>query len=101
MTLDCDTGSASSISASRLTPVHSSGIGRSVAILMAREGADVSIVYLPDEQQDAESTKKAVEAEKQSCILIPGNLMDNKTCQDAVNTHVKKYASPWLSHDIR
>ena len=58
---------------------------------MARENADVSIVYLPDEQEDAEKTKKAVEAEKQSCLLLPGNLMDNQTCKDAVDLHVKKY----------
>ncbi|SLM40006.1 oxidoreductase [Lasallia pustulata] len=68
-----------------------SGIGRSIAILMARENADVSIVYLPDEQEDAEKTQKAVEAEKQSCLLLPGNLMDNHTCKDAVDQHVKKY----------
>lgn len=58
---------------------------------MARENADVSIVYLPDEQEDAEKTQKAVEAEKQSCLLLPGNLMDNHTCKDAVDQHVKKY----------
>ena len=75
----------------------SSGIGRSVAILMAREGADVTIVYLPDEQTDAESTKKSVEQEGKSCLLIPGNLMENETCKDAVEQHVKKYG---LLHDI-
>jgi NAD(P)-dependent dehydrogenase (short-subunit alcohol dehydrogenase family) len=68
-----------------------SGIGRSVAILMAREGADITIVYLPEEQEDAENTKKAVERENQSCLLFPGNLMDNKTCQDIVDAHVKQY----------
>lgn len=60
---------------------------------MARENADISIVYLPDEQEDAEKTKAAVEAEKQSCLLIPGNLMDNQTCKDAVDLTVKKYVS--------
>lgn len=60
---------------------------------MARENADISIVYLPDEQDDAEKTKEAVEAEKQSCLLIPGNLMANQTCKDAVDLHVKKYVS--------
>jgi len=71
--------------------LHSSGIGRSVAILYAREGADVSIVYLPEEQEDAEDTKKAVEKEGQSCLLIPGDLMDNKFCKTAVDKHVEKY----------
>jgi len=51
-----------------MTNCISSGIGRSVAILMAREGADITIVYLPDEQEDAETTKKAIEAENQQCF---------------------------------
>src|SRR5919108_5268249 len=46
-----------------------SGIGRSVAVLFAREGADVAIVYLPPEQSDAEETKKAVEVEGRKCLL--------------------------------
>lgn len=57
---------------------------------MAREGADITIVYLPDEQEDAEMTKKSVEAEKQQCLLVPGDLMDNATCKKAVDEHVKK-----------
>ncbi|KAK4987363.1 hypothetical protein LTR50_004698 [Elasticomyces elasticus] len=68
-----------------------SGIGRSVAILYAREGADVSSVYLPDEQEDAEDTKKAIEKEGGSCLLIPGDLMGNDTCKSAVEQHVNKY----------
>lgn len=61
-----------------------------MAILYAREGADVSIVYLPDEQEDAEDTKKAVEKEGRSCLLIPGNLMANETCKEAVDKHIEK-----------
>ncbi|KAM5474318.1 hypothetical protein MauCBS54593_001892 [Microsporum audouinii] len=68
-----------------------SGIGRSVAILMAREGADITIVYLPEEQEDAEATAHAVKREGKECLLIPGNLMDNKTCENAVASHIKKY----------
>lgn len=71
--------------------VFSSGIGRSVAILMAREGADVTIVYLPDEQEDAEDTKKSVEKEGKKCVLVAGNLMDNNNCKRAVDEHVKAY----------
>jgi NAD(P)-dependent dehydrogenase (short-subunit alcohol dehydrogenase family) len=71
----------------------SSGIGRSVAVLFAREGANVSIVYLPDEQEDAEETKKMVEKEGRECLLIPGDLMDNETCKKAVEKHVSKYGS--------
>ncbi|MCJ1480509.1 hypothetical protein MMC06_000664 [Schaereria dolodes] len=68
-----------------------SGIGRSIAILMAREKADITIVYLPDEQDDAETTKKAVEGENRSCLLFPGDLMDATTCKKAVEAHVEKY----------
>ncbi|PHH64345.1 hypothetical protein CDD81_4702 [Ophiocordyceps australis] len=68
-----------------------SGIGRSVAVLFAREGADVTIVYLPDEQQDAEDTKRMVEKEGRQCLLVPGDLMDNKTCQAAVEKHVERF----------
>ncbi len=60
---------------------------------MAREGADITIVYLPEEQEDAEATKKAVEGENQSCLLIPGDLMDNATCKKAIDEHVKKLAA--------
>ncbi|KAB5582294.1 hypothetical protein GE09DRAFT_1074396 [Coniochaeta sp. 2T2.1] len=68
-----------------------SGIGRSVAVLFAREGSDVSIVYLPEEQPDAEETKKMVEKEGRECLLIPGDLMDNETCRKAVEKHVEKF----------
>lgn len=70
-----------------------SGIGRSVAVLFAREGADVTIVYLPEEQEDAEETKQMVEKEGKQCLLIPGDLMDNKTCENAVKKHVEKYGN--------
>src|SRR3954470_22568465 len=49
-----------------------SGIGRSVAVLYAREGADVAIVYLAAEQTDAEKTRRAVEAEGRKALLLPG-----------------------------
>lgn len=68
-----------------------SGIGRSVAVLFAREGSDVSIVFLPEEKEDAEETKKMVEKEGRSCLLIPGDLMDNETCRGAVEKHVKEF----------
>src|SRR4051812_4706890 len=51
-----------------------SGIGRSVAVLYAREGADVALVYLKAEQSDAEETRKAVEAEGKKCLLLPGDV---------------------------
>jgi NAD(P)-dependent dehydrogenase (short-subunit alcohol dehydrogenase family) len=60
-----------------------SGIGRAVAVLFAREGADVAIVYL-DEDEDAEVTRRAVEKEGRRCILIPGDVGDAKFCEHAV-----------------
>lgn len=60
-----------------------SGIGRSVAIFYAREGADVAIVYY-SEDQDAEDTKRMVEEEGRRCILIKGNVGDPQFSADAV-----------------
>jgi NAD(P)-dependent dehydrogenase (short-subunit alcohol dehydrogenase family) len=61
-----------------------SGIGRAVAVLFAREGADVAINYLEAEQQDAEETQRAVEAEGRRCVLIAGDLTDEKFCRQLV-----------------
>ncbi|WP_328707640.1 SDR family oxidoreductase [Streptomyces mesophilus] len=65
-----------------------SGIGRAVAVLYAREGADVAIVYLPEEQEDAEQTREVVEGEGRRCVLIPGDLCDRDFCREAVDTTV-------------
>ncbi|MCA1588906.1 MAG: SDR family oxidoreductase [Acidobacteria bacterium] len=67
-----------------------SGIGRSVAVLYAREGADVAIVFLPEEQIDAEETKTAVENEGQKCLLISGDVTDAKFCREAVEKSAKE-----------
>ncbi len=64
-----------------------SGIGRAVAVLFAREGADVAIVYL-DENGDAEETRRAVEKEGRRCVLIPGDVSDPAFCQAAVEETV-------------
>src|SRR5437762_12080260 len=53
-----------------------SGIGRAVTVLFAREGADVAIVYLPQEQSDAEETARAVKKEGHRTLLIPGDVTD-------------------------
>src|SRR3954452_16934602 len=53
-----------------------SGIGRSVAVLYAREGADVAIVYLREEQSDAEEAARAVSDEGRRCVLLPGDVTD-------------------------
>lgn len=67
-----------------------SGIGRSVAVLYAREGADIAIVYLPEEQTDAEETARHVEQEGQKCVLIPGDVKDPEFCRSAVDEAVEK-----------
>ena len=67
-----------------------SGIGRAVAVLFAREGADVAIVYLC-EQADAEETRDYVEAEGQRCLLIMGDVRDPAFCRDAVAKTVKAF----------
>jgi NAD(P)-dependent dehydrogenase (short-subunit alcohol dehydrogenase family) len=68
-----------------------SGIGRAVAVLYAREGADVAIVYLREEQSDAEETKRAVEAEGRRALLIPGDVRDAEFCREAVRQTAREY----------
>jgi NAD(P)-dependent dehydrogenase (short-subunit alcohol dehydrogenase family) len=65
-----------------------SGIGRAVAVLFAREGADVAIAHLA-EGQDAKDTIAAVEAEGQRCIALAGDVKDKAFCQQAVKCTVK------------
>ena len=60
-----------------------SGIGRSVAVYFAREGADVAIVYL-DEHDDAQETRRLVEKEGRRCIVISGDVGDESFCRQAV-----------------
>ena len=67
-----------------------SGIGRAVAVLFAREGADVAIVYY-DEHEDAETTKKEVEKEGRGCLLLPGDQAEPDFCRDAVSKTVERF----------
>jgi NAD(P)-dependent dehydrogenase (short-subunit alcohol dehydrogenase family) len=64
-----------------------SGIGRAVAVLFAKEGADVVISYL-NEQSDAEETKRRVEQEGRKCILIPGDIGVETFCKDLIKQTV-------------
>ena len=66
-----------------------SGIGRAVAVLFAREGADVAIVYL-SEDDDADLTKQAVESEGRRCITLRGDVADLAFCRKAVANTVKQ-----------
>ncbi|MDH0866097.1 SDR family oxidoreductase [Mitsuaria sp. GD03876] len=67
-----------------------SGIGRAVAVLFAREGADVAIVYL-DEDDDARQTASHVEAEGRRCELIKGDVQDREFCLQAVQKVVQRF----------
>jgi len=65
-----------------------SGIGRAVAIAYAREGADIAISYLADEQADAEETRRWVEKAGQRCLLLPGDIRDRDHCASLVERTV-------------
>lgn len=67
-----------------------SGIGRAVAVLYAREGADVAITFLPEEREDAMETQMVVESEGRTCLLIEGDLSDADFCKEAVETTVSE-----------
>ena len=60
-----------------------SGIGRAVAIGMAKEGADIAILYL-EEDSDAEATKQMVEQEGARCLTLRGDIGEEAWCQEAV-----------------
>ena len=68
-----------------------SGIGRSVAVLMAREGADVSFVYLPEEEKDAQDTKKMIEAAGRKTHLMALDVTSEANCRRAIDEHMKAF----------
>jgi NAD(P)-dependent dehydrogenase (short-subunit alcohol dehydrogenase family) len=68
-----------------------SGIGRAVALLYAREGADVAITALPAERRDADETRRAVEGEGRQCLVIEGDLTSSRACRKAVERTVKEF----------
>ena len=65
-----------------------SGIGRAVAVMYAREGADVAIVYLSEEESDAQETRNAIEAEGRRALLLPGDVTSSEFCAAAVDETV-------------
>jgi NAD(P)-dependent dehydrogenase (short-subunit alcohol dehydrogenase family) len=67
-----------------------SGIGKSVAIYFAKEGADVAISYL-NEHQDAKETKNLVEAEGRKCLLLPGDIGLESVCNDIVQKVISEF----------
>jgi len=67
-----------------------SGIGRATAIAFAREGADVAISYLEEEQADAEETKHWINEAGQQAVLLPGDLTEEGTCHKVVDRAVEE-----------
>jgi NAD(P)-dependent dehydrogenase (short-subunit alcohol dehydrogenase family) len=67
-----------------------SGIGQAAAIIFAKEGADVVVVYL-SEHSDAEYTSEQVEKYGRKCLLIPGDVSDEKFCKKAVQATLKHF----------
>ena len=67
-----------------------SGIGRAIAILFAMEGADSFIVYLPEEEKDAQETKRKVEEHGRKCYLHATDLRPREACRKAVDEAVSK-----------
>jgi NAD(P)-dependent dehydrogenase (short-subunit alcohol dehydrogenase family) len=68
-----------------------SGIGRAAAVLCAREGADIAIVYLKAEQEDAERTAEAVAEEGRRILLLPGDIRRSSFCKRAVDKTIAKF----------
>ncbi len=68
-----------------------SGIGRAVALMYAREGADVALVYLDEEQVDAEQTRREIEANGRRALLIAGDVQDAEFCRKAVERTVETF----------
>ena len=67
-----------------------SGIGRAVALAFAREGADVLISYL-NEEEDAKETARVVEAAGQKCVRVPGDIVNEAHCRSIVDQAVKAF----------
>lgn len=76
-------GSGKLLSKVALITGGDSGIGRAVALAYAKEGADISIVYL-DEHEDAKETQKLIQEKGRKCILIPGDIGEEEICKKAV-----------------
>ena len=68
-----------------------SGIGKAVAIAFAREGADVAISYLPEEEEDAQETVRWVKEAGRRVLALPGNLTDEGYCRDLVDRTVREF----------
>jgi NAD(P)-dependent dehydrogenase (short-subunit alcohol dehydrogenase family) len=83
-----------------------SGIGRAVAVLFAREGANVAISYLPSEEKDAIETERAIRSEARKSLLLPGDITTRECCEILVDRTVRHFGSldilvPNAAHQTR
>ncbi|WP_369809959.1 SDR family NAD(P)-dependent oxidoreductase [Gracilibacillus caseinilyticus] len=85
-------GSDKLVGKSALITGGDSGIGRAVAIVYAKEGANVAISYL-DEHQDAEETKKMVDQEGVKCVLLPGDIKNHEHCERLIEQTIDAFGS--------
>jgi NAD(P)-dependent dehydrogenase (short-subunit alcohol dehydrogenase family) len=81
-------GSGKLVGRKALVTGGDSGIGRAAAIAFAREGADVAISYLPDEEPDAQEVMKLIEADGRKAVALPGDITDEAWCRSLVEQAV-------------
>jgi NAD(P)-dependent dehydrogenase (short-subunit alcohol dehydrogenase family) len=89
--LDSYRGSGRLAGKSAIITGGDSGIGRAVAVAFAKEGADVLISYLPEEEKDAEETIQAMEASGQRAVGVPGDLRKQSYCEKLIEKAVKEF----------
>jgi len=68
-----------------------SGIGRAIAVTFAKHGAVIAICYLEEERKDAELTKQYVESYGGECLLLPGNIANERHCETVIKKVIKHY----------
>jgi len=84
-------GSGKLVGKAALITGGDSGIGRAVALAFAREGADVLISYLAEEESDAQHTRQLIEKEGRTCVAVPGDICEEAHCRKLVDTAVQLF----------
>jgi NAD(P)-dependent dehydrogenase (short-subunit alcohol dehydrogenase family) len=68
-----------------------SGIGRAVAVIFAREGADLALIYLAEEERDARRTEQAIREAGREVMLLPGDVRDEAFCVEAIAAVIERF----------